>query len=92
MFIHEPGSEIGIIEQFWPSSVQHVKMIPSKEIDLLLSLKHEISKSPECLPETNLNDFASCFRSKFREKEINSQFFELILKIFFNSNIMFFNF
>ncbi len=70
MFIHEPGSEIGIIEQFWPSSVHHVKMIPSKEIDLLLSLKHEISKNPECVPETNLNDFASCFRSKFREKEI----------------------
>ena len=51
VFIHAPGNEIGLIEHFWPSFVQHVKVIPSKEIELRLSEKHEISKSSECLPD-----------------------------------------
>ena len=73
MFIHTPGNEIGLILHFWPASVQHVKVIPSKEIDLLFTLKHDVSKSPECLTDSTLNDFVNCFRTKFREKETYPQ-------------------
>ncbi len=68
MFIHTPGNEIGIIEHFWPNSVQHVKVLPSKDIELLVSVKHEISKSPECLPDITLNDFANCFKLQLRDQ------------------------
>jgi len=44
VFIHTPGNEIGLIEHFWPFSVQHVKVIPSKEIEFLVSVKHEVSR------------------------------------------------
>ncbi len=68
VFIHTPGNEIGLIEHFWPFSVQHVKVTPSKEIELLVSVKHEISRSPDCQSDTTLNDFANCFRSKLRDQ------------------------
>ncbi len=68
VFIHASGNEIGIIDHFWPSTVHHVKMNPSKEIDLLLSVKHEISRSPNCMPDSTLSQFVNCFKSKIENQ------------------------
>ncbi len=68
VFIHTPGNEIGLIEHFWAAPVQHLKMIPTKEIELLLSVKHEVSNSQSCLPDIALADFVKCFKSKLKEQ------------------------
>jgi hypothetical protein len=74
IFIHAPGNEIGLIEHFWPSTVQHERVIPSKGIEMLVSVKHEVSKSPDCEPDTTLSDFANCFRIKLGDQGKYSQY------------------
>ena len=67
-----PGNEIGLISQYWPTSVDHVKTVPGKEIDLLLSVKHKISKNEHCLKDATFGHFVDCFKIGLRNKLLNS--------------------
>ena len=72
VYIHAAGNEIGLIGQFWPTSVHHVKLIPTKEVDLLLSVKHDISKSKNCLKDSTDFHFNKCLKSRLKQTLINS--------------------
>ena len=71
VFVHTPGNEIGLIGQYWPTSAHHVKMVPAKEIDLLLSVKHEISKNDHCRKDATFSDFVDCFKTGIRNQLLN---------------------
>jgi hypothetical protein len=71
VFIHIPGNEIGLIGQYWPTSVHHVKMVPGKEIDLLFSVKHEISKNEYCLKDATFSNFVDCFKIGLKRQLLN---------------------
>ena len=66
-YIHVPGNEIGLILQFWPTLVQHVKLVPSKEVDILLSTKHQVAQNQHCLPDASFADFTKCFKYKIKD-------------------------
>lgn len=53
------------------TSVHHVKMVPGKEIDLLFSVKHEISKNEYCLKDATFSNFVDCFKIGLKRQLLN---------------------
>jgi hypothetical protein len=70
-YVHEPGSEIGLIGQYWPNPIHHVKLEPNREIDLLLSVKHNVANNMACEPDATFLDFTKCFQTKVKEILVN---------------------
>ena len=64
--IFTPGNEIGLISQFWPNPVHHIKLATNREIDVLLSVRQDVSKKKTCLPDSTFSNFAECFKTKMR--------------------------
>jgi hypothetical protein len=71
-YIHVPGNEIGLVGQFWPNSVYYVKLEPNREVDVLLSVKHEIIKNAACLPDSTFMDFSKCIQTRVKEILLNA--------------------
>ena len=86
-FVHEEGNEIGLIGQFWPNPVSHFKLELNREIDLILSVKHEIAKNEECLPDAKFLDFSKCFRTKFKNIFVNSDSSRMFCEDCRNENV-----
>ena len=54
------------------TAAHHVKMVPGKETDIILSVKHEISKNENCNKDTSFSDFVNCFKTELRNKLLNT--------------------
>ena len=66
VYIFTPGNEIGLINQFWPNPAHYVKLASNREMDALLSMRHDVSKKKNCLPDSTFLEFTKCFKSKLR--------------------------
>ena len=66
VYLFTPGNEIGLVSQFWPNPVHHIKLATNREIDVLLSVRQDVSKKKTCLPDSTFSNFAECFKTKMR--------------------------
>jgi hypothetical protein len=72
MYVFTPGNEIGLIYQFWPNPVHHIKLAANRETDVFLSMRQDIAKKDTCMPNSTYMDFTKCFKSKVREVFLSS--------------------
>ena len=66
VYLFTPGNEIGLIVQFWPNPVHHIKLTTKRQTDVLLSMRQDVSKKPNCQPDSAFLDFADCFKEQIR--------------------------
>ena len=66
VYLFTPGNEIGLVSQFWPNPVNHIKLATNRETDVLLSVRQDVSKKKTCLPDSTFSNFAECFKTKMQ--------------------------